>query len=67
MKEIYILGSCLLYTSVAVEYGVEVDGKSTQDIAKELAYAMEEDYGTRKKALTLLKRAPEKRRQIWDK
>ncbi len=52
---------------VASEYGIDPDGKSVEEIAKQLAYAMEEDYGTRKKALTLLNRAPEKRLQLWDK
>ncbi len=52
---------------VAREYGVDTDGKSAHEIAKDLAYAMEENYGTRKKALTLLKRAPEKRRMVWEK
>jgi carbon-monoxide dehydrogenase catalytic subunit len=52
---------------VAAEYGVAADGKSTEQIAGELAYAMQEDYGTRQKELTLTRRAPEKRREIWRK
>ena len=51
--------------SVAVEYGVETQGKEMLVIAGELAYAMQEDYGTRVPELTLLKRAPAKRREIW--
>ncbi len=51
--------------SVAVEYGIEISGKDTLVIAGELAYAMQEDYGTRTAALTLLKRAPAKRRELW--
>jgi carbon-monoxide dehydrogenase catalytic subunit len=51
--------------SVAAEYGVETQGKDTLAIAGELAYAMQEDYGTRTAALTLLKRAPAKRRELW--
>jgi carbon-monoxide dehydrogenase catalytic subunit len=53
--------------AVAADYGVAVDGKSPEAIAGELAYAMQEDFGTRKKALTLLKRAPAKRRALWEK
>ncbi len=52
---------------VASEYGINPERKSSLEVAKELAYAMEEDYGTRKKALTLVSRAPEKRRQLWNK
>ena len=52
---------------VAMEYGVEIENRSMEEIASDLAYAMEEDYGTRKKALTLLNRAPEKRRSLWEK
>ncbi len=53
--------------SVAVEYGVETDGKDTLAIAAEVADAMMEDYGMRRKSLTLLSRAPEKRRQLWER
>jgi carbon-monoxide dehydrogenase catalytic subunit len=52
---------------VAAEYGIETEGKAAGQIAAELADAMQEDYGTRKQGLTLLQRAPEKRREIWKK
>jgi len=52
---------------VAAEYGIETDGKDPLKIAGELAYSMQEDFGTRKKELTLVKRAPEKRRELWKK
>ena len=53
---------------VAAEYGVGVeDGKDVLKIAGELANAMQEDYGTRKKGLQLLDRAPQKRRDVWTK
>ena len=52
---------------VAAEYGVSADGKSAEKIAGELAYAMQEDYGTRLQGLTLMSRAPRKRREIWEK
>lgn len=51
--------------SVAAEYGVETQGNELLVIAGELAYAMQEDYGTRITELALLKRAPAKRREIW--
>jgi carbon-monoxide dehydrogenase catalytic subunit len=52
---------------VAAEYGIVSEGKDSLKIAGELAHAMQEDFGTRKKELTLVKRAPEKRREIWKK
>jgi len=50
---------------VAVEFGIQLDGKQPNQIAAELADAMAEEYGTRKKELTLIKRAPAKRQEIW--
>ncbi len=52
---------------LAAEYSIDVSGKDDLKLAGELAYAMQEDYGTRKKAITLLSRAPEKRRALWEK
>jgi carbon-monoxide dehydrogenase catalytic subunit len=52
---------------VAAEYGIVTDGKDDRTLAGELAHAMQEDYGTRKSALTLLARAPQKRRDLWAK
>jgi carbon-monoxide dehydrogenase catalytic subunit len=51
---------------VAGEYGLKTDGKDPLAIAGELADAMMEDYGMRKKSVTLVSRAPEKRRKIWE-
>jgi carbon-monoxide dehydrogenase catalytic subunit len=53
--------------AVAAEYGIDTGKKALPKIAAELAYAMQEDFGTRKDELTLLQRAPEKRREIWKK
>lgn len=52
---------------VAVEYGVAIEGKEPLAVAGELAQAMMEDYGMRRKAIQLLDRAPQKRREVWDK
>jgi carbon-monoxide dehydrogenase catalytic subunit len=51
--------------SVAKEYGVKTDGRETLAVAKDLAAAMQADYGTAKSQLTLVQRAPEKRREVW--
>jgi len=50
---------------VAAEFGISLDGKQPNQIAAELADAMAEEYGTRKKELTLIQRAPAKRQEIW--
>ena len=52
---------------VAAFYKVETDNQTTEQIAANLAKAMQEDYGTRKKMLTMADRAPEKRRAVWAK
>jgi len=52
---------------VAGEYGLATHGKETLSVAGELADAMMEDYGMRQKSVTLVSRAPEKRRKLWDK
>jgi len=52
---------------VAAEFGIQADGKKPNQIAAELSDAMAEEYGTRKKELTLLKRAPAKRQEVWRK
>jgi carbon-monoxide dehydrogenase catalytic subunit len=52
---------------VAAEYGIETKGKQILKIAGELADAMQEDFGTRKKELTFVQRAPERRREVWKK
>ena len=52
---------------VAAEFGIKADGKKPNQIAAELSDAMAEEYGTRKKELALVKRAPAKRQEIWRK
>lgn len=50
---------------LAEEFGVATDAKSAQTLALEVADALEEEYGTRKKTLTLIARAPQKRQELW--
>ena len=52
---------------LASEFGIAVDGKDDLTLAGQLADAMQDEYGTKKRSLSLLARAPEKRRAIWDK
>jgi len=51
--------------AVAGEYGVEVDGKSTQEIALELAERAMAEFGQQEGELKLAARAPEARQKVW--
>jgi carbon-monoxide dehydrogenase catalytic subunit len=53
--------------SLAAEYGIQTDGKNDQELARELAWAMMEDYGMRQVKLPMTRRAPGVRQEIWDK
>lgn len=52
---------------IATEYGIDTTGKEVRQVAGELAEAMQEDYGTKKRSLQFISRAPAKRREIWNK
>ncbi len=52
---------------LAAEYGVETKDRPTLAVAGDLAQAMMEDYGMRRKSVNLIRRAPQKRRQLWEK
>ncbi len=52
---------------LAGEYGISTEGKSDQQIAKDLAWEMMEDYGMRRDRLPLGKRAPQARQDLWNK
>ncbi len=52
---------------LAKEYGVKVDHRKATEIAKDLAWEMMEDYGTRKNSVTFVGRAPKARRDLWTK
>jgi carbon-monoxide dehydrogenase catalytic subunit len=52
---------------LAVEYGIETEGRSDQQIAKDLAWEMMEDYGMRRDKLPMGKRAPQARQDLWNK
>jgi carbon-monoxide dehydrogenase catalytic subunit len=52
---------------LASELGVSEDGQGVEALAVAVAEALEEEFGTRKKALAFVGRVPEKRRKIWEK
>ena len=53
--------------TVAAEYGIETEGREKEAIAKDLALAMLEEFGTIKNEIQLVQRAPEKTREMWKK
>jgi carbon-monoxide dehydrogenase catalytic subunit len=52
-------------TRIAAEVGIAIEGRVVMDIAKELVDVFYADFGSRKSEVAFLKRAPEKRRAIW--
>ncbi|MBI3913871.1 MAG: anaerobic carbon-monoxide dehydrogenase catalytic subunit, partial [Chloroflexi bacterium] len=53
--------------TIAPYYGVKPDGKSTNEIAKEVAEKGLADFGKQKGELLYLSRAPQKRQELWRK
>ncbi len=51
--------------ALAEEYGIECDGVSNKDVARKLADAMLEDFGTRKGKLGFVGRLPPVRQSKW--
>jgi len=51
--------------ALAAEYGVEVDGKSTQETARELGERAMAEFGQQEGELKLAARAPEARQKVW--
>ena len=52
---------------IAKEYGIHIDGKSTQEIALALAEAMLADFGKQHESPVFIKRAPKKQQDMWKK
>ncbi len=52
---------------LAEEVGISTAGRDTMEIASDLADKCFEDFGSRRKEVMFLSRAPEKRREIWKK
>jgi len=52
--------------ALATEFGLEVQGKSPEEIARQLAEAILDEFGTRKGYLQFLSRVPQKRRNLWE-
>ncbi len=52
--------------SVAKEYGIEIKERSSEDVAKDVAIRMLEEFGTLKNSIQFMKRAPEKTQKMWN-
>ena len=52
---------------VAQEYGVTIEGKSSPEIAQELAKKIFSEYGQQEGELALIQRAPKKQKELWRK
>ena len=53
--------------TLAGEWGIDTDGRSVDEVARDLADAMMEEYGTAKGHLTFADRVPEVRTELWKK
>jgi len=53
--------------ALAAEFGIPAEGRSKEEIAGDLAREAMEEFGMVKGTLHFLNRAPEKRRQLWEK
>ncbi len=65
--ESYAVNSEDKLKALASEYGIDTNNKQVQELAKELAWEMMEDFGTRKEELTFVKRLPGERQKLWAK
>lgn len=52
---------------VAMDFGIEIEGKSTKTIAIELGEAALAEFGRQEGGVVFLKRAPLKRQELWKK
>ena len=65
--DVYTITDSEKLKRLADEYSIPTDGKSDQEIAKDLAWEMMEDYGMRRDKLPMGGRAPQSRQDLWDK
>ncbi len=53
--------------ALAAELGVKADGREPNEIARDVANVLLDDYGSRKQSTSFANRAPAKRRALWQK
>lgn len=64
--DVYSIADSEKLKRLADEYGIAHEGKTNQEIAKDLAWEMMEDYGMRREKLPMGGRAPQPRQDLWD-
>ncbi len=52
---------------IAAEFGIGTEGRSKEEIAKDVALALLEEFGTIKNKIQFAERAPEKTKEMWKK
>ncbi|WP_432735803.1 anaerobic carbon-monoxide dehydrogenase catalytic subunit [Maridesulfovibrio sp. FT414] len=52
---------------IAAEVGIETEGRDIMDVARDAMECFFADFGSRKKQVSFLSRAPKKRRELWAK
>lgn len=52
---------------IAQEFGISIEEKTEQELAKALALELMEEFGTKKSRLTFINRAPQSRIEIWER
>jgi len=52
---------------LAAELGLPTDGRTTTEVAVDLADLLMENYGTRRAALSFVERSPKVRQELWDR
>jgi carbon-monoxide dehydrogenase catalytic subunit len=53
--------------TLANERGIKTDSRPIEEVARDVARSMFEEYGSRRESLDFLARVPEKRRELWHK
>ena len=53
--------------AVALDFGIKVEGRSTEDILKDVANAVLSEFGNQEGEIRYLKKAPLKRQEVWRK
>jgi carbon-monoxide dehydrogenase catalytic subunit len=51
--------------AIAAELGIATEGRAVMDVARDVMDACYDDFGSRRKAVGFLGRAPQKRRDLW--
>jgi carbon-monoxide dehydrogenase catalytic subunit len=62
----YIIRDVAKLRTVAAEYGIQIEKRSPQEIANDLADLYIAQFGQQKGEIALLKRAPKKRQALWE-